>query len=344
MLTNKEIVDSDLAQINLGDLNDVTENLTLPTKSTSGLSKISWSSGDQTLISSSGVVTRPKFEDGSKSVVLSVTVALGEAAATKKFVAVVRRQSNAPVLAAVPDVTAQTTAGNLPRLPYYISGKYSNDAKGPLVRVIWPSPADNNDVLKTGHYKVTGTVPGTTFKPTATVTIMPAPSADKGPVRTLEPFPLGQVVLNKDDRGNDTQFMKNRDKFINTLADTNPDSFLYNFRSTFGQPQPKGATALGVWDSQDIKLRGHASGHYLSALAQAYASTSYDKNLQDNFRQKMDYMINTLYDLSQKSGKPAQEGGPSNADPTAVPPGPVKRPTILISATQACEGTTGTGV
>ena len=35
----------------------------------------------------------------------------------------------------------------------------------------------------------------------------------------------------------------------------------------------------------------------------------------------MNYMIDTLYDLSQKSGRPAKEGGPFNADPTKVPPG-----------------------
>jgi DUF1680 family protein len=36
----------------------------------------------------------------------------------------------------------------------------------------------------------------------------------------------------------------------------------------------------------------------------------------------MNYLIDTLYDLSQKSGKPAEEGGSFNADPAAVPPGP----------------------
>jgi len=71
-------------------------------------------------------------------------------------------------------------------------------------------------------------------------------------------------------------------------------------------------------------LRGHASGHYLSAVAQAYASTGYDPELQSNFLKKMNYLIDTLHDLSQKSGKPAQDGGPVNADPTAVPPGPGK--------------------
>ncbi|MBN2843808.1 MAG: glycoside hydrolase family 127 protein, partial [Sedimentisphaerales bacterium] len=38
----------------------------------------------------------------------------------------------------------------------------------------------------------------------------------------------------------------------------------------------------------------------------------------------IDYMISTLYDLSQKSGRPAIANGPFNADPELVPPGPGK--------------------
>ena len=36
----------------------------------------------------------------------------------------------------------------------------------------------------------------------------------------------------------------------------------------------------------------------------------------------MNRMIDTLYDLSQKSGRPAKEGGPFVEDPAKVPPGP----------------------
>jgi hypothetical protein len=81
------------------------------------------------------------------------------------------------------------------------------------------------------------------------------------------------------------------------------------FRHAFGQKQPEGAKPLGVWDSQDTKLRGHATGHYLSAIAQAYAGTGYDKALQANFSEKMEYMVNTLYELSQLSGKAKEAGG-----------------------------------
>jgi DUF1680 family protein len=142
------------------------------------------------------------------------------------------------------------------------------------------------------------------------------------PNRLVEAFTLSQVSLDPDTKGNETPFMKNRDKFIRGLAATNPDNFLYNFRDAFGQAQPAGTQQLEGWDNQTTRLRGHASGHYLSAIAQAYASTGYDKELRANFLQKMNYLIDTLYDLSQKSGKPAQPGGPSVSDPLAVPPGP----------------------
>ena len=227
-----------------------------------------------------------------------------------------------PGLINVPDIKVETPIGHLPHLPYYIPGTYREGADGPLVRVIWPAPNDNRDVARAGTYTVTGTVPGTEFKPKAVVTVSAEAAAGPPPKLNLEPFPLGQVVLAPDKEGRDTPFIKNRDKFIQGLAATDPDSFLYNFRDAFGRQQPEGVRPLRGWDSQTTRLRGHASGHYLSAIAQACAGATYDAQLHNNFSKKMNYMIEVLYDLSQKSGKPATEGGPFNADPTTVPPEP----------------------
>ena len=227
-------------------------------------------------------------------------------------------------LQSVPDISVDTVVGHLPHLPHTIPAVYRDGAKGPMVRVIWPSAANNDRVLKTGTYSTTGEVPGTAFQPKATVTVKAAPEVAEAHTRSVESFPLGQVVLNENDQGRETQFIKNRDKFILTLAKTDPNSFLYNFRDAFGQAQPEGVRPLRGWDSQTTRLRGHASGHYLSAMAQACASTSYDKTLQANFLKKMDSMIDVLYDLSQKSGRPVQDGGSFTADPTKVPPGPGK--------------------
>ncbi|MEO6223516.1 MAG: beta-L-arabinofuranosidase domain-containing protein, partial [Vicinamibacterales bacterium] len=221
----------------------------------------------------------------------------------------------------VPDITVETVVGMLPRLPPAVPATYAGGVAGPA-RVIWPSPTDTSAVQKPGTYIVSGRVPGTRFEPKASVIIKVPVGTTTPPDRLVEPFPLNQVALDKDARGRDTPFIKNRDKFIRGLAATNPDSFLYNFREAFGQTQPEGTKPLEGWDNQTTRLRGHASGHYMSAIAQAYASTGYDPALQATFLKKMNYVVDTLYDLSKKSGQPAQPGGPSVTDPTAVPIGP----------------------
>lgn len=226
-------------------------------------------------------------------------------------------------LTSVSDVNVETVIGSLPRLPYYIKGRYQNGIAGPDVRVIWPAPTDNSSVLKAGQYTIIGMVSGTDLKPKAIVTVKDAKESAT-PQLKLKVFSLDEVSLNSDLHGHNTKIIENRDKFIKTLVKTNPDSFLYMFRNTFGQEQPEGAEALGVWDTQDTKLRGHATGHYLTAIAQAYASTGYDKDLHANFANKMEYMVNTLYQLAQMSGQPQTAGGAYVSDPTAVPKGPGK--------------------
>ena len=227
-------------------------------------------------------------------------------------------------LTSVPDVSVTTSVGYLPRLPHYVPGVYRDGVTGPLLRVLWPAPKETAQTSKPGSYTVIGKIPGTKFQSKAIVTVKPAGQIAKAKIQ-MAPFALGQVVLDKDTKARDTQFVKNRDKFVLTLAETDPDRFLYNFRDAFGQPQPKGVKPLGVWDSQKTRLRGHGSGHYLSAIAQACASATYDKELRKKFMQKMDYSIDTLYKLSQLSGRAVKSGGPRIADPTAVPMAPGKK-------------------
>jgi DUF1680 family protein len=226
-------------------------------------------------------------------------------------------------LVSVSDIEVETELGELPRLPSYVKATYKNGISSEKVRVIWPAPTDNSSVLEAGKHTITGRVPGTNFEPKAVVTVKNT-NKSATPISKLEAFDLSQVSLEADAHNHDSRFVENRNKFVNTLAKTDPNSFLFMFRHAFGQKQPDGAKPLGVWDSQDTKLRGHATGHYLTAIAQAYAGTGYDKTLQSNFADKMDQMVNTLYELSQLSGKPKTSGGKHVADPTLVPMGPGK--------------------
>jgi DUF1680 family protein len=204
-----------------------------------------------------------------------------------------------------------------------LPSKCEDGGDGPAVRVIWPAPKGNAKVLRPGTYTLIGRIPGTDLHPKAVVRILP--SSDHvitAPTRLLDTFPLSAVTLNKDEQGRDTPLIKNRDKFLRGLASTNPDRFLYMFRDAFGQEQPDGARPLGGWDSRNTRLRGHASGHYLSAIAQACAGSAHDELMRDDLKRKMNYMVDVLYDLSRMSGKPRASGGPFNADPARVPPGP----------------------
>src|SRR5215211_903414 len=46
----------------------------------------------------------------------------------------------------VPDVTVETIARTMPRLPAAVAAVYRDNRRGPEVRVIWPAPADNSAV------------------------------------------------------------------------------------------------------------------------------------------------------------------------------------------------------
>jgi uncharacterized protein len=244
-------------------------------------------------------------------------------------------------------IVVETTQGFLPQMPRWVPGRYADGKAGPVVRVIWPAPRSNEEVAQPGSFIWTGRVVGTSLQPRATVLVRPTgeplalprtedgadlsayagvvASAGSGGEGSLErkivPFALGDVSLEVDESGRATPFAQNRDKFLRGLLASSPDSFLYMFRDAFGQPQPAGARPLGVWDSQTVRLRGHATGHYLTALAQAYASATHDPEARAALRAKMDTMVATLAELAAKSGRPAEEGGPFSADPSQVPPG-----------------------
>jgi uncharacterized protein len=78
-------------------------------------------------------------------------------------------------------------------------------------------------------------------------------------------FPLGHVRLL------DSVFAANQQRNFGYLMFLDPDRMLHTFRLNYGQPSA--AQQCGGWESPDIKVRGHTTGHLLSGLALSYAST-----------------------------------------------------------------------
>ena len=90
-------------------------------------------------------------------------------------------------------------------------------------------------------------------------------SADAAEIRpAVRPFDLARVRL-RSGPFLDAALVNRR-----FLLDLDPDRLLHTFRLTAGLPST--AAPLGGWESPDNELRGHFTGHYLSACALLSAS------------------------------------------------------------------------
>jgi uncharacterized protein len=85
----------------------------------------------------------------------------------------------------------------------------------------------------------------------------------------LEPFPLQQVRLLEG------PFKVGMETNIKWMLSLPSDRLLHTFRITAGLPSS--AQPLGGWEKPDCELRGHFTGHFLSACALTYASTGDEK-------------------------------------------------------------------
>ncbi len=87
--SDSERVKRDAASLIVHHIADVRGNLSLPTNGANG-SSIEWSTADSSVVTATGEVNRPDNGKGDRTVRLTATISVGEAAVTKAFAAVVR--------------------------------------------------------------------------------------------------------------------------------------------------------------------------------------------------------------------------------------------------------------
>ncbi|MBN1307514.1 MAG: glycoside hydrolase family 127 protein [Chitinispirillaceae bacterium] len=107
-------------------------------------------------------------------------------------------------------------------------------------------------------------------------------------------FPDSQVALST---GSPWKVAETR--VSNALNAMNVKNFLYNFRKTYGL-STSGYGTCGVWEAPDCNLRGHATGHVLSALALNYAATK-NAAIKAKIRQLVDG-LDTCQQLAASKG------------------------------------------
>jgi len=188
------------------------------------------------------------------------------------------------------DCRLSVVEGTVPQLPYHLWTDYA-DGYGEYRQVKWMNAsldteqnlADPSQHPAGSHYEVRGFIVGdnTTvngFPVTAYVDVMATVATSQAfPKPIARPLPLGKVHLTGQNR-----LTHNRDLDIDHLLSLNPFQQLYNYYDTYGTTVGTVSDGVGFpsttvpvsdgWDSPTTKLKGHGTGHYLSALALAYAS------------------------------------------------------------------------
>ena len=191
-------------------------------------------------------------------------------------------------------VQVETPAGTAPVLPWQVRVTYA-DRTREWRQVKWSGTDREAEAELASRpagsvYRVQGFLLGDNateegYPVEAEVTVVADPRP--GPVPVARPLPLRDVRLTGDNR-----LTGNRDLDVRQLLSLDVTRMLYNYRDTYGLPTEGYARPQG-WDSTDTKLKGHGTGHYLSALAFAYAGTD-DPALRDSLLVRIRRMVDEL--------------------------------------------------
>jgi uncharacterized protein len=119
-------------------------------------------------------------------------------------------------------------------------------------------------------------------------TAVPGGYAPDGTAGRRAALPLNQVELL------DSPFRDNQAKNTSYLLFLDPERMLRSFRLNYGQPTA--AQPIGGWEKPASQVRGHTTGHLMSALALTYASTG-----DDAARARGRYLVSQLAALQARA-------------------------------------------
>ncbi len=208
-------------------------------------------------------------------------------------------------IASVRAVVVSCPSGTVPRLPDRVWVTYS-DGHAEFRQVRWAnSPiadeqaeADASKHEPGSSYTINGHIVGDEstaygFPLTATVNVVnaaaPTPTAE-----VAHPLPLADITLDGNNR-----LTHNRNEALAAICSWDVAQQIYNFRDTYGLPTDGYPVADG-WDSPDTKLKGHGTGHYMSAIAQAYAVTK-DPKQKAILRKNITRIVNELRECQERT-------------------------------------------
>ena len=232
--------------------------------------------------------------------ILSAMMVLGASAASSRYIT------------KVATVSVTTPVGNVPQLPYQLWVIYSDDS-GEYRQVRWMNASETTEQAEANPainpvgtiYKVRGFILGdnTTsngYPITAEVRVVERKKVTvksekyAAAIPKAEPLPLNMVSIDGENR-----LTHNRDLDIDQLISLPVKQQLYNYRDTYGL-SIEGYPESDGWDSPTTKLKGHGSGHYMSAMAMAFASCQ-DPDKKAILKQHIIEMVDGLRECQERT-------------------------------------------
>ena len=208
-------------------------------------------------------------------------------------------QQTERVIKHVESISVTCPIGTAPRLPYQVLVTYSDSTQA-YRQVRWDNAAlateqemaDASRFPAGTRYTVGGYITGDNTTPegfpiTADVVVSDKAYDVPNHHPVAEPIPLSRVRLTGKNR-----LTSNRDLAIREILSWDITQQLYNYRDTYGL-STEGYTISDGWDSPTTKLKGHGSGHYMSALAFAFASSTEERQ-RDTLRHRIRRMVDEL--------------------------------------------------
>lgn len=286
-MTEQEIVKKDMDALYIGNLNTVEFDLKLPRKGIYN-SAITWKSGHERFLSSTGKVTRPVYGAGNRTILLSATFTYGNAVGVKTYDVCILEEDRKQQISKVYAVELTVYAGE----SFYLPGVVIVDTReGDTIShpVVWNQGSDAL-CLESGNYHESGYLSGTSIPTEARITVQ-----EKSIERKKDTTPRLRECREASVRLlSGSEFYRAQERMKTFLEGVDDDQMLYNFRMASGL-DTKGASSMEGWDSPDCQLRGHTTGHYLSALALCFHATG-----DDRIKEKAVYMVHSLAEC-QKS-------------------------------------------
>jgi DUF1680 family protein len=214
-------------------------------------------------------------------------------------------QASAKTIESVAPVKISCPSGEAPQLPNRVWVTYKNGLSE-WRQVRWmnaPLSTEQTEADSALHpmgssYELKGYIIGdeTTdngYPITAKIKVVAMPGNEKKE-EIAQTFPLSDVTINGNNR-----LTQNRDEAIAAICSWDVTQQLYNYRDTYNM-STEGYKVADGWDSPDTKLKGHGSGHYMSAIAQAYVVTK-DPKQKEILRKNITRMVNELRACQEKT-------------------------------------------